>query len=530
MWPGRNKSRSLLIATAFFLLVAALVAIRPPVSHTPVLRVEANENLSLRLIFSARPTLTDCERLLANAGNGLTAACKDCKVADWGCVSSPGPQIQTVQSGIPIDDYALNFRGGAIIFKAADMSIAKSACEQAEHQGSGVCHAPGQSRPALLVSDSASNFTGDTAKKSLKESFGDIAFVAILSFLVSLLVIKTTSFHGRFTLDAAQGVQRSHIEPTPRIGGVGIFLGLTATVLIQLHVFGESALAWIVPLLFAALPAFGFGLAEDLTKLVGVAPRLLATMASSLLAWWLTGVSLRSLDLAPFDLLLSHTFFSLIFTAFAVGGIANAINIIDGFHGLAAGVSIVILAAIAALAAQVGDVPLAVFASLIAAAAAGFLLLNFPRGRVFLGDGGAYLLGFFIGWCGVLLPTRNPDVSAWASLLICAYPVAETLFSITRRLKLRLHIGHPDREHLHSLIHQLIKLRLPGHSLNQTNALVAPPLWIFAAIPIPIALMFSANPVTLGAAFLAFCTLYGVLYSWVSARCERALDEQAVSQ
>jgi UDP-N-acetylmuramyl pentapeptide phosphotransferase/UDP-N-acetylglucosamine-1-phosphate transferase len=528
MRPGQNKSRSLLIATAFFLLVAVLVAVRPPVSHTPVLRVEAPENLTLRLIFSARPALTECERLLARAESGLAVACKDCKVADWGCVSSPGPLIKIVQSGSPLDDYALSFSGGTIIFKAADALIAKSACEQAQLQGSGVCHAPGQSRPALLVSDSATNFISEEAKKSLQESFVFIASVALLSFLVSLLVIKTKSFHGRFTLDSAHGVQRSHIEPTPRIGGIGIYLGLTATVLVQLHVFGESGLAWIAPLLFAALPAFGFGLAEDLTKSVGVAPRLLATMASSLLAWWLTGVSLKSLDLAPFDLLLSHTFFSLLFTAFAVGGIANAINIIDGFHGLAAGVSVVILAAIAALAAQVGDMPLAVFASLIAAAAAGFLLLNFPRGRIFLGDGGAYLLGFLIGWCGVLLPTRNPDVSAWASLLICAYPVAETLFSITRRLKLRLHIGHPDREHLHSLIHQLIKLHLPSHSLNQTNALVAPPLWIFAAIPIPIALMFSENPVVLGAAFLAFCVLYGVLYSLVSARCERALNEQAV--
>jgi len=523
------KSRSLVFAAIFFALIAALVAIKPPVAHAPFLRVEAAESLSLRLIFAPRATLADCERILGRTEEGLMSACKNCKIVDYGCVASAGPQIQAAHSGAPLEDYTLNFSGGTIIFKGTDPSISRAACEQSQAQGAGTCYPPGKARPAVAVSESSTRFPGAPQPKPFGDAIGIIALTALTSFLLAVLAVLTQPFHGRFTLDSAQGVQRSHIEPTPRIGGVGIFLGLTATVLIQLHVFGESALAWIVPLLFAALPAFGFGLAEDLTKSVGVAPRLLATMASSLLAWWLTGVSLKSLDLVPFDLLLSHTFFSLIFTAFAVGGIANAINIIDGFHGLAAGVSIVILAAIAALAAQVGDVPLAVFASLIAAAAAGFLLLNFPRGRVFLGDGGAYLLGFFIGWCGVLLPTRNPDVSAWASLLICAYPVAETLFSIARRLKLRLYIGHPDREHLHSLIHRLIQLRLLGHSLNQTNALVAPPLWIFAAIPIPIALMFSANPVTLGAAFLAFCALYGVFYSWVSARCERTLDEQAVS-
>jgi len=520
---------ALSIAAFFFLAVALLASIRPPEPYSPFVRLEVNNQLSLRAVFANQTTFEDCERVLTRARRALLSNCDRCVLEDWGCVSSPGPQIQSVQSGIPLSDYVLNFGGGAIIFKATDALIAKSACELSQQEGNGVCYAPGESRPSLDLPDLNSKFSVDDRRIDFRGSWALLACVAFVSFLASLFIFKTKRLHGALTFDLAQGVQRSHTDPTPRIGGVGIFSGLSVTVLIQLHVFGESALVWIVPLLFASLPAFGFGLAEDLTKSVGVAPRLLATMTSSLLAWWLTGVSLRSLDLAPFDLLLSHTFFSLIFTAFAVGGIANAINIIDGFHGLAAGVSIIILAAIAALAAEVGDVPLAVFASLIAAATAGFLLLNFPRGRVFLGDGGAYLLGFFIGWCGVLLSTRNPDVSAWASLLICAYPVAETLFSITRRLKLRLHIGHPDREHLHSLIHRLIQLRLPGHSLNQTNALVAPPLWIFAAIPIPIALMFSANPVTLSAAFLIFCALYGVLYSWVSARCERALDEKAVS-
>jgi UDP-N-acetylmuramyl pentapeptide phosphotransferase/UDP-N-acetylglucosamine-1-phosphate transferase len=525
---GFLKSRSLIIAAAFFALITALVAIKPPVAHAPFVRVEVPEGLSLRLIFSSRATLAECERILGRTEQGLQSACETCKIVDYGCVASAGPQIQAAHSGAPLDDYALNFPGGTIIFRSVDGLIAKAACEQSQSQGGGTCYPPGTTRPALLTSESNSNFLGTPKPQAFGDSIGTLLMTALVSFLLAALLVWTKPFHGHLTLDLTEGIQRSHVDPTPRIGGVGIFIGLTVTVLIQVYFFEESALAWIPPLLFAALPAFGFGLAEDLTKSVGVASRLLATMASALLAWWLTGVSLKSLDLAPFDLLLSHTFISLLFTAFAVGGIANAINIIDGFHGLAAGVSIVILSAIAALAAQSGDIPLAVFASLIAAATAGFLLLNFPYGRLFLGDGGAYLLGFLIGWCGVLLPTRNPDVSAWASLLICAYPVTETLFSIFRRLKLRLHIGHPDREHLHSQVHRLVQLYLPTRPLNQTNAFVAPPLWIFAALPIPAALMFSSQPAMLGACFVAFCILYGALYGVIRGRCGHTLEQQAV--
>ena len=80
--------------------------------------------------------------------------------------------------------------------------------------------------------------------------------------------------------------------------------------------------------------AFALGLAEDLTRSVGVAERLLATMASAVLAWWLTGVSLTQLDTPGLDALVAVLPLSVAFTAFAVGGVANAVNIIDGFHGL----------------------------------------------------------------------------------------------------------------------------------------------------------------------------------------------------
>lgn len=524
------RSRVMWIATGFFLLVAVMVSIKAPVPHTPFLKIRASEGLSLSVLLSQRKTYRDCELARQQTEKAMLAACPQCRVMDWGCIASPGPGIQAIQSDTPLRDFSLQFKGGHIVFSGTDRAIAQAACEQAQQQRTGICHPPEQVRPQALSLPRDLNWSGLVGDLGPAQAWLFTLVVALISFLFSVGLVLTKHFHGNFTFDQAQGVQRSHVDPTPRVGGIAIFFGLSLGVLAQLLWQQNLHLTGMLALLFAALPAFGFGLAEDLTKSVGVAPRLLATMASALLAWWLTGVSIQSVDLPVFDSLLALSFFSVAFTALAVGGVANAINILDGFHGLAGGVSVVILAAIAIIALQAGDLQLTLFSGAIAAAVAGFLLVNFPFGRLFLGDGGAYLVGFLMGWCAVLLPARNPEVSAWTSLLICAYPISETLFSIYRRTKSRLHIGEPDREHLHSLLHQVIVARYGHLHPNFANALVSPPLWCLAALPAVGAFFFFTNPIVLGAAFLLFCVLYGALYgSLKAARHQSVMSASARS-
>ena len=102
-----------------------------------------------------------------------------------------------------------------------------------------------------------------------------------------------------------------------------------------------------------------FGLAEDVTKQVSVLARLLATMLSGALGWWITHESITHVDIFLVDLLLSNLFISVLFTAFAIGGVANAINVMDGFHGLASGMVLLGLTGVAWIAMNVGDINLA---------------------------------------------------------------------------------------------------------------------------------------------------------------------------
>lgn len=284
-----------------------------------------------------------------------------------------------------------------------------------------------------------------------------IAFVA--SFVICIAVVFSKRWHGAFSMDTTEGIQKFHTQPTPRIGGIPIVLSLVLA-------WGKSSpdiQAILTPILFAGMPAFLFGIAEDFTKQIGVLQRLLATMASGLLAWWITDYSLSRLNIWGLDVLMQYTFFSVIFTAFAVGGVANSINIIDGFNGYASLTCSIAFIGFAIIAFQVGDQNLALVSFMLAACVMGFFWVNWPFGKIFLGDGGAYFLGFALSWIAILLIERNEKVSAFSALLMCILPITEVVFSIFRRRVREEHPGRPDRLHFHSILHRRYVSRWIAH-------------------------------------------------------------------
>ena len=280
-----------------------------------------------------------------------------------------------------------------------------------------------------------------------------IIFSFLCASLMGYLILRFQDNHHELTGDHDLiGVQKFHAKAVPRIGGIIVFFGMGVGILI-LYVAPDSAsFVMGVQLLIAGIPAFLGGLIEDLTKKVGVLTRLFLTALSAGVAGWMFNAWLTDIQIVGLDFLLTISVVSIIFTCFAVAGIANSFNLIDGFNGLASGVALMILLAIAYVAFQVRDYVI-LFSSFAAIGAiAGFVFWNYPKGRIFLGDGGAYLIGFWIAELSILLVTRNSSVSKWFPVLICIYPIFETLFTIYRRVLKRLHIGMPDANHLNQMI------------------------------------------------------------------------------
>lgn len=349
-----------------------------------------------------------------------------------------------------------------------------------------------------------------------------LAIAAVVSWLITTLIIRYNHLHTDLTSDCMIGVQKFHAHPTPRVGGLGLFLGVAAVALYL--IVRQLDIGWgVLLLLLAAVPAFAGGLVEDLTKKVSVLWRLGLTMISAVLGYVLLGAELNRLDLPLVDqwvdAALSWWPLSLLLTMVAIGGVANAVNIIDGFHGLAGVFCLMIFGALGYVAFILGDTLLWTTCAALMGALLGFLVWNYPRGLIFLGDGGAYFLGFMAGELSVLLVMRHPEVSPWFPMLLMIYPVFETLFSIYRKKVLRgMSPGEPDGVHLHMLVYKRLVRWAVGsveaEDRNSRNALTSPYLWLLSSLAIfPAMLFWRSTPL-----LMAFVLLFALTYVWLYRR------------
>ena len=277
------------------------------------------------------------------------------------------------------------------------------------------------------------------------------------------MILLTKGWHGSFTFDTDVGPQKFHEKETPRIGGTALFVAFWLAAVAA----PSGTRELMIPLGLCGAIAFLVGSSEDLSKKTHPYIRLTATAVAALSFCLVTKSSITRLALPVADQFLANPLLSVTFTVFAIAGLMNAINIIDGFHGLASGSVVLMTGAFGIVAAAVGDDQLLLFTVVIAAIMLGFLIFNFPFGYLFLGDGGAYVSGFWLACVAVMLPARNPEVSPWLSLLIVIYPVTETIYSIYRKT---LRGGRsplvPDGLHLHMLVHGSFS-KLMGEALGR---------------------------------------------------------------
>lgn len=345
---------------------------------------------------------------------------------------------------------------------------------------------------------------------------------------VAWLIVRYRALHLSVTGDHPGGAlpQKVHDEATPRIGGLAVVGGLlAASIAGTLSGVVSAPFLWVM--VAALLPAFLGGFLEDLTRRVGALARLLMTLVSAAIAFvWLDANLYRS-DVQWLNVAFSYWPLSLAGTLLAVAGLAHAMNLIDGYHGLSAGVGVLALLGLSLVAQRVGDLQLASLGMAAAGAYVGFLLLNYPFGKIFLGDGGAYLLGTTLAIFSAQLVGRHGGVSPWFPLALVVYPVWETLFSMLRRATFHAApIGAPDARHLHSLVHRHVLARLlPGtdaRAARWRNAGTTVPFWLGQGAMVAVAVAHYDDTVLLMLQAYGFLGIYCVLYVLVARLAPRA--------
>ena len=282
-----------------------------------------------------------------------------------------------------------------------------------------------------------------------------------------------------------------HLAPTPTAGGVAMLLGMIAAVLVASGIDDfEQVLAArteVLGVVAAAVIIFTVGFIDDLREISPPAKVAGMVLAGSVLS--MTGVSILVFRVPFFDLLFLSADWSALVTVLWVVGMANAVNLIDGLDGLAAGIVAIASGTFLLYALQLGDEgvldpanPGGLWAVIALGVCVGFLPHNVHPARIFMGDGGALLLGLLMAASTMSVGGRSTEefsgqtffffAPIFIPLVILGVPVLDTAFAIVRRAARRRGVSAPDKEHLH---HRLMRL---GHG-HRRSVLI---LWIWTAL------------------------------------------------
>jgi len=321
-----------------------------------------------------------------------------------------------------------------------------------------------------------------------------------LTFFISLmsqLFLRKTLIQIKFCCDTTDvsKPQAFHTQIVPRAGGVGITLAFVVSALLLTK---DNRLSLFPALVLCALPVFAAGILEDAYSTLTPKKRLFFQTISAILIIILLKAIITDVGFFKLPYIIAIPF-----TMLAIVGMTNAINIIDGLNGLASGIAIIVLIAFAVVSKIHGDILLLKGIMVLLMSILGFFVVNYPKGLIFLGDGGSYFIGFMLAVFSILLVRRNPDVSPWFPLVCLSYPVFDTLFAIYRRRLKGLPPFSPDRLHLHSLLYK---------RLIRSNPCTTLFLLTYQSAFILLAIFTRKNSPLLLILFIAFCASYLTIY------------------
>ena len=249
----------------------------------------------------------------------------------------------------------------------------------------------------------------------------------------------------------------SHKDSIPRFGGLALILALLGSELFLALFFPESRsqLSGRTVLIVSSLAMFALGFLDDL-KPIGARTKLLGQIVIAIGVYY-AGVGIQSFKIPFFNTTIDLHGWGMLLTVVWLVAMTNLINLIDGVDGLAGGISFMLLVLLVYVGNSSGSYVL--LSSGMAGAVLAFLFFNFPPARIYLGDGGAYLLGFQIGLLALLGSSKGAVFGALAApLFVLALPIVDTSLAILRRGLRGLPVFRPDQRHLH---HRFLQL---GHS------------------------------------------------------------------
>ncbi|MGJ7922723.1 glycosyltransferase family 4 protein [Neobacillus sp. LXY-4] len=264
--------------------------------------------------------------------------------------------------------------------------------------------------------------------------------VCFLSVFLLTPLIKKLAFKVGAT--DKPGSRKVHQQIMPRLGGLAIYISFLIGILIL-----QPDDRYHLPILIGSIIIILTGIYDDL-KEISPKTKLVGQIAAAFVVVVMGDMGVKFINL-PFGGEIHLGYFSIPLTMIWIIGITNAINLIDGLDGLAAGVSSIALLTIAGMAFVMVNSYVFIVALIVAVASIGFLFFNFYPAKIFMGDTGALFLGYIIAVLSLLGFKNVTFISLVIPVIILGVPISDTFFAIVRRKLNKQPVSSSDKSHLH---------------------------------------------------------------------------------
>ena len=296
-----------------------------------------------------------------------------------------------------------------------------------------------------------------------------------LTWLLFILITQLSLFYiYKFTfqkhkLHNYNAIQKIHEGEVPRIGGLIFTLPLIIYFAFNYHDYSFNILSLIVSILLI----FSISFYEDLQQILSPKFRLFLLFLSLLV--FIHFINLPDIKIPFLEIISKYQIIKYALFILSLMLIINGFNLIDGLNGLSNFTFFSILISNFYLANEYGDQEIKDLILMIICMMGFVLFLNFPFGKIFMGDSGAYVYAFISGAITIINFQRNESIDTLIAMTILAYPITELLFSIFRKLKNNYSPLKPDVQHLHHLMFSSLK----GSRLyrNNTASILLAPFW-----------------------------------------------------
>ena len=345
-----------------------------------------------------------------------------------------------------------------------------------------------------------------------------LSIFTLVSFFITLIAANTTNKYKNYLLDRDfKKPQAFHFSPIPRIGGTSSVLSLILFFIVYFFLVELILLDYVV----ISLSLFILGFLDDIKIKINPTARLLLMISVLLFCIHFFSIKISYIDIKFLNIFFQYKFFSVLFVLLCFLFIINGANLIDGFNGLLGIQLVIINTSLMIVNLENNEINFAIFIAGQIIILLCFLLFNFPKAKIFLGDSGAYLFGSLVALNVINTNNLNPNIPSFFFCIILFYLFFEVFFSFFRKLLLKKSPLKPDNKHLHMLSYKYLKSLSKFKNCNHINSLLINFVYLLLIFP---AFFLRNNAIFCKYWFFSVLILYILFYLRIYSSTKKQID------